>query len=397
VELVNFTLELYSISGMKSNLNSIGKKLIPLCIFMIFFPLTFNGQPFQTDTLWVNIVDVPPVIDGNPSDNCWDSAAWDPISQVWIPWGGSMDSTDFCGRYKVVWSSSQNLVYVLAEITDDVFVDGYVYKSSPENNNYPDYDVLEVFLDENASKGKHVFDGTGQTGIDWGYNAENAFSYHIMANKPADGDTVREISICDIAGSNWSDEWIANYNTHFPEFALSRQGNHYYWEFSLKVYDEDYYPANPSEENRIKLQSGKIMGLSFAYCDNDEAGTTRDNFIGSVWVPEARYNDHWMNAGDFRAARLTGNTIPTAVAKIPEPTSYVVYNPYLREVQIVPVSVSAQVAIYNIQGMLVQKLDWHLGSQNGSNDVSFKNLPDGIYLIASESNGQRNVTKISVF
>jgi hypothetical protein len=382
---------------MMINIYSAGKRLVPICIFMIFFPLTFNGQPFQTDTLWVRQVNVPPVIDSNPFDICWDSAAWEPINQVWIPWGGSMDSIDFYGRYKVLWSSSQNLVYVLAEITDDIYVDGYVYKSSPENNSYPDYDVFEVFLDENASKGKHVFDGTGQTGIDWGYNAENAWSYHIMANNPADGDTVTEINVCDIAGTSWSDEWIANYNTHFPEFALSRQGNHYYREFSLKVYDEDYDPANPSEENRIILQSGKIMGLSFAYCDNDEAGTTRDNFIGSVWVPEARYNDHWMNAGDFRAAKLTGNSIPTTVAKISEPISYVVYNPALREVHVVPVSVTVQVNIYNIQGMLVQKLESHSGSQNSSKDFSFKNLPDGIYLIASESNGQRDVTKIIVF
>ena len=382
---------------MKIKTNTVARQLIPIYILMIFFPLTFNGQPFQTDTLWVKEAEVPPVIDGDPSDHCWDSTDWEPIDQVWIPWGSSMDSTDFYGRYKVLWSSPQNLVYVLAEITDDIFVDGYIYKSSPQNNNYPDYDVLEVFLDENASKGKHVFDGTGQTGIDWGYNAENAYSYHIMADNPANGDTVGVKTVCDIAGTSWSDEWIANYIDHFPEFVLSRQGNHYFWEFSLRVYDEDYNPANPSEENRIILQPGKIMGLSFAYCDNDEATTTRDNFIGSVWVPEARYNDHWMNAGDFRSARLKGNSVPTAVEKIPEPTSYVVYDHALREVHIVPVSVSARVNIYNMHGMLVQKLDWNLDSQNNSKDFSFENLPDGIYLIASESNGQRDVTKIIVF
>jgi hypothetical protein len=382
---------------MKSLLNSWCVRLISIFIIMIFCPLTSEGQPFQTDTLLVNQADVPPVIDGNPSDHCWNSAAWEPINQVWIPWGGSMDSTDFWGRYKVLWSSPKNLIYVLAEITDDSFVDGYIYKSSPENNNYPDYDVLEVFLDENASKGKHVFDGTGQTGIDWGYNAENAFSYHIMAGNPADGDTVRAMDVCDIAGTNWSDEWIPNYNTHFPEFALTRQGTHYYWEFSLKVYDEDYIPANPSEANRVILQSGKKMGLSFAYCDNDEAGTARDNFIGSVWVPEARYNDHWMDAGVFRAARLTDNSIPTMAAKIHEQSSYLAYNPARHEIQISPVSVSVQVNIYNLQGMLIQKMDLHPGSQNSSNDLSFKNLPDGIYLVASESNGQRNVTKIVVF
>jgi hypothetical protein len=376
---------------------SAAKPIIPIYILMIFFPLTFNGQPFQTDTLRIMNINLPPDIDGNPSDACWDSAAWEPINQVWIPWGGSLDSADFNGRYKVLWSDSQNLMYVLAEITDDVFVDGYVYKSSPGNNNYPDYDVLEVFLDENASKGKHVFDGTGQTGIDWGYNAENAWSYHIMANNPDDNDTVKAINVCDIAGTDWADEWIANYKSHFPEFALFRHGNHYYWEFSLRIYDEDYDPADPSEENRIVLQSGKIMGLSFAYCDNDEAGTTRDNFIGSVWVPEERYNDHWMNAGDYRAARLTGYSVPTAVAGISEPVSHVMYDPALRELTIVPVSVSVKVKIYSIQGMLVQKPDWLLDQHNGTRNISFRNLPDGIYLVAFELNGQRNVTKLTVF
>jgi hypothetical protein len=382
---------------MKIRINAMVGKLKPIGIFMILFPLALNGQPFQTDTLGIKDVAVPPVINGSPSDDCWNSVAWEPINQVWIPWGGSLDSTDFYGRYKVVWSSGQNLIYVLADITDDVYIDGYVYKISPDNNNYPDYDVFEVFLDENASKGKHVFDGTGQTGIDWGYNAENAYSYHIMANDPANGDTTREITVCDISGTNWSDEWVTNYSSHFPEFALTRQGTHYYWEFSLKVFDENYDPANPSQENRIILQPGKVMGLSFAYCDNDEAGTIRDNFIGSVWVPEAKSNEHWVDAGDFRAARLKDNSLPAEVVKIPEATSYAVYNPAAREVHIVTASVSARVNIYNIYGMIVQNMVLSSGRQNRSGDFSFEDLPDGIYFIASVSNGQRNVMKITVF
>jgi hypothetical protein len=373
----------------------VSRRIIPLCIF-VFCPMTFHGQPYQTDTLWIKEIQVAPEIDGNPADDCWQSAAWDPISQVWIPWGGSMDSADFYGRYKVLWSSASNLVYVLAEITDDIFVDGYVFKSSPQNNNYPDFDVLEAFLDENASKGKHVFDGTGQTGIDWGYNAENAWSYHIMANNPPDGDTVSTKNVCDIAGTNWSDEWIVNYKDHFPEFALFRQGNHYYWEFSLKVFNEDYNPGDPSEESRTMLHAGKIMGLSFAYCDNDEAGTARDNFIGSVWVPEERYNDHWMNADFFRAARLTGNLGPTGVADIPGNISQFSYDPALRELTLIPNSVVERVSLYNIQGMPVQKPDRNLNQQTGSWNFSFQNLPDGIYLLASESNGHRNVIKLIV-
>ena len=382
---------------MKGILSSGGKWFKLLFILLNCYPVTFSGQPFQSDTLWVNQVILPPVINGNPSDGCWDSASWEPISRVWIPWGGSLDSADFYGRYKAVWSFRENRIYILAEITDDIFIDGYIYKDSPDNNNYPDYDLLEVFIDENASKGKHVFDGTGQTGIDWGYNAENAFSYHIMANNPPDGDKSGVTSVCDIAGTNWSDNRIADYKSHLPEFALSRQGNRYFWEFSLKVYDEDYDPENPSEENRIILQPGKIMGLSFAYCENDEAGTTRDNFIGSVEVPETRFNDHWMNAGDFRAARLTGIAIPTAVTKFPVPTSHVTYYPDLREVKVVPASASVQASVYNIQGMLIHQLDSPSRAQDNSYFFSFNNLPDGIYFVALESNGQRDITKIIVF
>ncbi len=378
------------------NINDVARHILSLWILLLL-PLICSGQPFQTDTLWIKEAAFAPVIDGNPSDDCWESIAWESISQVWIPWGSSVDSADFSGRYKVLWSSAQNLLYVLAEITDDIYVDGYVYKSSPENNNYPDYDLLEVFLDENASKGKHVFDGTGQTGIDWGYNAENAWSYHIMVNSPPDGDTTQKKNVCDIAGTNWSDEWIVNYRDHMPEFALSRQGNHYCWEFSLKVFDENYNPADPSDENRIMLQPGKIMGLSFAYCDNDEAGTTRDNFIGSVWVPEENFNDHWINADYFRAARLTGNSIPTGGEDNPENTAQLLYDPLLRELTVIPNPVFTQVTLYNMQGMPVQKQDPKRNCQNCTKNFSFINLPDGIYLVASESKGHRDVIKLIVY
>jgi hypothetical protein len=366
-------------------------------IILMFLVLSIHGQPFSTDTLWIQHTDASPVIDGNPSDPCWESASWEPINQVWIQWGEPIDSADFYGRYKVLWSSAQNLIYVLTEITDDVFVDGYVYHSDPQNNNYPDYDVLEVFLDENASKGKHVFDGTGQTGIDWGTNAENAFSYHIMAGKPGEGDTVTDIDVCDIAGTSWADEWIVNYKAHLPEFALSRNENQYIWEFSLKVYDEEYDPNNPLEDNRITLVPLKIMGLSFAYCDNDEAGTTRDNFIGSVWVPEERYNDHWMDAGDFRAARLAAGSMPTGFATREELVPYIIYNPESRRAYFIPASASGRISVFNMQGILLRSMEWQPISQHESFELPFEDQPDGIYVITSVSNGQSHVTKISVY
>ena len=35
--------------------------------------------------------------------------------------------SDYFGRFKLSWSAPENLLYFLVEITDDAFVDGYVY------------------------------------------------------------------------------------------------------------------------------------------------------------------------------------------------------------------------------------------------------------------------------
>jgi len=47
--------------------------------------------------------------------------------------------------------------------------------------------------------------------------------------------------------------------------------------------------------------------------------------------------------------------------------------------------------------MLIHQLDKPSSAQDNSYFFSFYNLPDGIYFVASESNGQRDVTKIIVF
>ncbi len=257
----------------------------------------------QTDTLMVTATQEVPEIDGQPDDQCWDKIEWQGINHTWIPWGGSVDSVDYFGRYKCVWSPVTNLIYLIVEITDDVFVDGYQYDSIPGNsNNYPDHDIVEVFIDENNSGGVNIFDGNSD---ELGYNAENAFSYHIAANAPADGEITSKKIVCDINGTSWSDYFIPNYDDHLPEFALQKNGHHYSWEFSMKVFDDTFDSGNP-DASLVKLQAGKIMGLSLAYCDNDTPGTKRDNFFGSVFVEESRFNEHWKDADDFGIIKLIG-------------------------------------------------------------------------------------------
>jgi hypothetical protein len=267
------------------------------------------------DTILVKVVDKTQMtalrtteaisFDGTADEAIWENSRWYYIDQVWIPYRALMPADDFSGRYKVAWSEESNVIYFYAETTDDAFVDGYEYKSDPSNNNYPDYDILEIFIDEDKSGGKHVFDD----GSEWGTNGENAFSYHYAISLPSDGETSTTVVACDIAGTGWGSYMIPNYADHLENFVVKRDGNTLSWEFSLKVYNDSYDSGDP-ESSRVTLSTGKQIGLSLAYCDNDnpnENPKTRDNFIGSDVGPDqelTEWNDHWMNASVYGTLKL---------------------------------------------------------------------------------------------
>ncbi len=249
-----------------------------------------------------------PVIDGIGDDACWKTTNWLPINQMWITWGDPMlPFDDFIGNFKVMWSSATNKLYFLVRTTDDVFVDGYNW---PETS-YPNYDILEIFIDEDQSGGPHVFDADGSL-------AANAFSYHLAIVEPADGYTSNSFVASDIAGTKWADRTTPNYANHFPEFVVRKEGRDYIWEFSMNVYS-DAYNHNNATASLVELTIGKKMGLSLAYCDNDnpnENPLSRDNFVGSVFVPESAHNNHWKNADDFGVVTLVGSTNPVNQAPI---------------------------------------------------------------------------------
>ncbi|MCK4747578.1 MAG: hypothetical protein KAT15_11100, partial [Bacteroidales bacterium] len=234
-----------------------------------------------------------PVIDGDQADDCWAEAQWYNIDETWITWGEVIDASDFSGRFKMSWSEAENLVYYLVEITDDAFIDGYVYP----DDGYYNFDIVEVFIDEDASGGIHRLD-------------QNAFAYHINVNAPAEGEFETSFYACDL-GADWA---RMNYADHIPELALKKMGNTYVYEFSMAVYDDTYVHSDP-ELSRVTLTGDKVMGLSMAYCDNDAPDGLRDNFFGSVWVPSDQSNAHWEDADGFGKVRLikTGTSINHAV------------------------------------------------------------------------------------
>jgi hypothetical protein len=277
-------------------------------LFLIPFRAVSQQTAVQDDPVLVIDAPIPPIVDGKKNDSCWQDATWQSIAQVWIPYGAKVDSSDYSGRYKVVWSSTTNLLYFLVEVTDNVFIDGFIPNKTAEVFNY---DIIEVFIDENKSGGLHVFDAKDSTSIELGTNAENAFSYHIYAPFPKEGVVTTEHFAGDIAGTSWSDIRRINYASHIPEFALCRTGTKAVWEFSLIVYNDTYNDTiSNNDAARSQLKAGKVMGLTLAYCDNDypeKEPKVRDKFFGSVWVPAAAYNDHWKNADYFGTMKLIAN------------------------------------------------------------------------------------------
>lgn len=319
----------------------------------------------QDDTVIAREALTPPVLDGKADDACWQDAAWQAIDQVWINWGEVMDQADFTGRYKVVWNSETDRLYFLVEITDDVLVDGYKFPM----DGYYNWDVVEIFFDEDASGGDHTLN-------------QNAFAYHITA-----GNDESEFEVMDLA-ANYA---AMNYSDHFDgkiEFA----DGVYTWELGMLVYNENYDPqktSNPTEQ----LAVGKISGLSIAYCDNDnpnENPKSRDNFIGSVAVPQANYNDHWMNADWFGTLKLDyalsvqeKSTVPAGFELLPNYPNP--FNPNTTISFQLPAEAEVQLVVFNTLGQRINTLvnttltaGAHMAQWNGL-DQKGRPVESGLY------------------
>ena len=386
--------------------------------FLIFSPFLLLSQISQrSDTLFIVETRDIPEIDGQATDETWFTVDWNPIDKIWMPYNNEPSNLnqeaglqlwegpdDFTGKFKVLWSSETNLLYFLVEVTDDKFTGGYVYNENPNSGGgYPNYDIVEVFIDENRSGGLHVFDGTGNTGTQWGTNAENAFSYHIATNEPENGSIQTQFHTLDIAGTNWGypNQKIPDYAPHFPGFAMKKDNNKYVWEFSLKVYNDSYNSSNP-EVSLVSLESGKILGLSLAYCDNDnpeESPLSRDHFFGSVDVPPAAYNDHWKQANGFGVAKLIKNTnIFSSFLKLNEQVKIKSYtsNGWLYYSVNSSVNDKVSIRVLSILGQEIITKTELKSLAELNNRVDIQNLKSGIYLVQIVHGNKRITNKFIV-
>ena len=217
----------------------------------------------QKDTIFACFTDSPVVIDASGSETCWVNAKWHIINQVWL--GKSMIDGDFEGKFKACWD--KNYLYLLVDIVDDRLSDIY---PDPLDNYWND-DCVEIFIDEDRSGGDHQFNN-------------NAFAYHCSVF----------YDVVDGAGANGA---VINCKDNIIMRMDTVAENRYLWEFAVKIFNDKFDYDNP-DLSRITLIPNKLMGFSIAYCDND-AGRERDNFIGSVEMPEGHKNDSYINCDFF--------------------------------------------------------------------------------------------------
>lgn len=347
----------------------------------------------QDNPVQVHYAESPPVFDGAGDDACWQNSNWQTIDQVWINYGETIPASDYSGRYKALWNASENMLYFLVEVYDDVFVDGYRRNGSDD---IYQHDVIEIFIDEDQSRGQHIFD-TATT------NAENAFSYHIYADFPAEDEIQTEFTVGDIAGTGWDNRINPEYAPHFPHFALKRLGNTAIWELALKVYDDTYVENNP-EASRVGLFAGKNINLSMAYCDNDDPNEfpkLRDNFYGSVWVPAQAYNDHWMDAEYFGTITLLAPSQSSVKIKhqVSDVAMQLYPNPSVGEIRIEinnTYSGPVNIDIYNLLGQEVasQRLSKNTGQWH--QQISLNQLPRGLYFVKAQMGTQTCHQKLMI-
>jgi len=313
-----------------------GKYLLHHSAWIILFLFHLNTS-FAQSTYNANQSIIPPTVDGNGTDACWQQATWKSIDQLWL--GTAPSTADFQGKYKVTWSGTT--LFILAEIVDDVLYDGHTGALDQWYND----DCLEIFIDEDHSKGDHQCN-------------YNAFAYHVAIN----GDVVDLGTDCN----------PHLYNSTISS-ARTNVGTTYTWEVAMTIYPSTYTDAGPN--TGVSLFDGKVSGLSLAYCD-DDGSNTRESFIGSEIMPSGHNDDNYKTADYFGTLNLKGPVITAVTDPNDEP---------LRDDQIL------ERCLYNLQGQMIFQ-----ETQPIAHVLPSSGLTHGIYIVKEVTASGFRTKKIMV-
>ena len=303
----------------------------------------------QKDTIFCYHTNTPVTVDGQANEECWGAAVWHPIDQVWIPYGATMKEGDFAGRFKVAWD--EQYLYVLVEVIDDSLSDDH---ADPLLNWWDD-DCLELFIDEDRSKGDHERNC-------------NAFAYHVSL-------------FYDAVDLNSSGQGI-NYKDNIEVDMDTIGEDTYLWEFAIKIYSAAFDPGNP-EASRVTLTHDKKMGLAIAYCDNDET-TARENFIGSMYMTSAHANDMYKNADYFGLMILVDPDYANSLADVTRQAMVNIFPvPAQNYLTVETYSASQTVNVISLTTITGQVIRNEYFTGN-SHTIDIEDLEPGLYLLKAK-------------
>jgi hypothetical protein len=89
-------------------------------------------------------------------------------------------------------------------------------------------------------------------------------------------------------------------NDHIDTRLVSN-GTQHFWEMRVRIYGEDY--ADWKANTPLQLFSGKLLGFSASYIDND-GSPQRESMMGSVDTQGHKNNQGYQDAGVFGSLRL---------------------------------------------------------------------------------------------
>jgi len=318
---------------------------VTICISLLTICSVFAQT--QKDTIYTLYTATPVVVDGSDADAVWGKSDWHDMKQVWL--GNAMEDGDFIGKYKTAWD--KDYLYVLVEVVDDSLSDDH----KDPLTNYWDDDCVEIFIDEDHSRGNHQYNN-------------NAFAYHCSTF----------YDVIDGAGANGATINCKNNIT----MVMDTIGEHTYrWEFALKMYNKSFSYNNP-DPSRVYLSPKKLMGFSIAYCDNDET-TSRENFIGSVVMPAGHENDSYINADYFGTMLLVdpgSQYVSSVLIQKPEKRFSIYPNPAVDELQISyngAISSEINLELLSVEGKLIRNSS--ITSQLQT--VSLDGIAKGLYMV----------------
>ena len=203
----------------------------------------------------------PVKIDGFSKDSIWASIDWYGMNYKWI--GGSVDSVDYHGKFKLAWDSQY--LYVLVEVIDE-------YLNPTLGNGLENYwkgDYVELFIDEDKSGGIHQYN-------------HQAFAYHVSTEGHAIDKSMSKETV-------FFDDHV--------KVERSQEGNKHLWEMAIRLYDNQFDETS-TDNIPVEIVAQKSIGFSIAYGDND-GNNSRENFMGSKRTHGNNNDEGYINSDVF--------------------------------------------------------------------------------------------------